>query len=60
MPARSLRLSAVTDSASQVERAYGGIRSRIIDGSYRAGTQRSEPTADPDPGAENYSFRSVV
>jgi DNA-binding GntR family transcriptional regulator len=44
MPARPPRLSAVTDSASQVERADAGIRSRAIDGSYPPGTQFSEPT----------------
>ncbi len=44
MPGRSPRLSAASVSASQVERAYTGIRARIVDGSYRPGTPLSEPT----------------
>ena len=51
---------APIDAGSQVERAYVGIRSRIIDGTYRAGTPLSEPTLARLHGTSRTPIREAL
>lgn len=60
MPGRPHRVSAVSDATSQVERAYLGIRSRIIDGSYPSGAPLSEPTLARHHGTSRTPVREAL
>lgn len=51
------QIRSVVDEASQVERAYRGIKAGIIDGRYRPGTPLSEPSLAADLGMSRTPVR---
>lgn len=57
---KTLKSPAPNDTGSQAERVYVGIRSRIIDGTYRAGTPLTEPTLARLHGSSRTPVREAL